>query len=202
MNYAALVIAIQDYVENSETTFVTHIPDFVHTVEQKVYQAVQLPALRKHSTGTATIGNRYMTVPTDYLSAFAAAVIAPVTGAYSEMLYRDVDWMRAAVPDPAVAGSPDYYGLWDSTTFLLSKTPDAAYVIELHYYYKPTSIVSSSTSWLGDNFDTVLLYGSLVEAYTYLKGEADLIARYQAAFVDAVAMIRPVGDSASKERKV
>lgn len=200
MNYAALSQMIQDGCENVETSFVTHIPDFVKAAEQRIYQAVQLPATRKRSTGTATAGNRYLTVPTDYLAAFSASVVS--AGTYYNMLYRDVDWLRAAYPEPASTGLPLYYGLIDDTTFLLSKTPDVSYVVELHYYYKPSSIVDTGTSWLGTNFDNVLFWGSMVQAYLYLKGEQDLLEKYDAQFKEGLSLLKSVGDDASKMRLV
>lgn len=202
MNYAALVTAIEDFCQSTETSFVTHIPDFVKMAEQEIYNAVQLPNLRKHVTGVTTASNRYLTAPTDFLAAFTAAVLTPVTGIYNEMMFRDVDWMREAFPDPASTGVPKYYGLWDSATFVLSATPAAAYTVEMHYYYKPTSIVTSSTSWVGDNFDMVLLYGSLVHAYTYQKGEKELTERYKELFKEGLVVLSAVGDDKSKERKV
>jgi len=163
---------------------------------------VQLPNLRKHSTGAMTLGNRYLSAPTDFLSAFAMAVRAPTTDLYTEMQYRDVDWLREAYPDPAATGIPAYYALWDDNTFLLSKTPDVAYNVELHYYYKPTSIVSASTTWLGTNFDSVLLYGALVQAYIYQKGEADMVTLYENQFKEGLALLKTVADGKSRERKL
>lgn len=202
MNYAELVTAIEDTCQTTETSFVAHIPDFVRTAEQRIYNAVQLPNLRKHSTGAMTLGNRYLSAPTDFLSAFAMAVRAPTTDLYTEMQYRDVDWLREAYPDPAATGIPAYYALWDDNTFLLSKTPDVAYNVELHYYYKPTSIVSASTTWLGTNFDSVLLYGALVQAYIYQKGEADMVTLYENQFKEGLALLKTVADGKSRERKL
>ena len=200
MNYAALSQMIPDGCENAETSFVAHIPDFVKAAEQRIYQAVQLPATRKRSTGTATAGNRYLTVPTDFLAAFAASIVD--AGTYYNMQFRDVDWLRAAYPEPAAVGVPLYYGLIDDTTFLLSKTPAVSYVVELHYYYKPSSIVDTGTSWLGTNFDNVLFWGSMVQAYLYLKGEDELVKSYDAQFKEGLSLLKSVGDDASKKRLV
>ena len=202
MNYADLLTAIQDGCENTESSFVTHIPDFVHAAEQVIYQAVQLPISRKHVTGLATENSRYLTAPTDFIAAFSAAVITPGTGEYHQMQFRDVDWIRSAYPEPSVTGMPDYYGVWNSTTFLLSKTPAAGYTIELHYYGMPTSIVSASTSWIGDNFDSVLYAGAMFYAQTYLKGEADVLKLFADTFKEGLLVLKAAGDNTSKERKI
>ena len=202
MNYAALLTAIQDGAENTETSFVTHIPDFVHAAEQIIYQAVQLPASRKHVSGVATTNTRYLTAPTDFIAAFAAAVIAPTTGIYTEMQFRDVDWLRSVYPDPASYGVPEYYGLWNSTTFLLSKTPAAGYTIEMHYYGMPESIVTASTTWVGNNFDSVLYNGAMYHACVYLKEEEGLLKTYSELFKEGLVVLKATGDNASKERKV
>lgn len=200
MNYAELSQMIQDACANAETTFVTHIPDFVHAAEQRIYQAVQIPALRKHSSLSTVAGNRYVDTPNDYLAAFAAAIV--ISGVYTEMQYRDVDWLRAAYPDPTATGTPQYYGLYGYDKFVLSKTPATIATMELHYYYKPTSIVSASTSWLGDNFDSVLFWGAMVQAYIYMKGDADMLTHYDNQFKTGLLVLKETGDGASKERKV
>lgn len=194
MNYAALVQAIQDYCENSETSFVSNIPNFVQIAEQRVYNTVQIPAIRKNQTGTVTSGNKYLTLPTDWLSTFSLAVVDPVTQAQYYLLNKDVNYIREAFPYPAVSGIPTHYGIFDSSTLILGPTPDASYSVELHYYYYPTSIVTASTTWLGTNFPDVLLYGSIREGYLYMKGEPDLVQLYDSRYQEALSLLKQLGD--------
>lgn len=176
MNYTALNQAIQDYCSNTESTFVSNIPLFVKQAEQRIYNQVQFPALRRNSTGTTTSNNKYLSCPTDFLAAYSLAVVNG-SGVYNYLLNKDVNFIRESYPSPTDTGLPQYYALFgpQSSTptelsFILGPTPDAAYTVELHYFYYPESIVTASTSWLGDNMDSVLLYASLVEAYTFMKG--------------------------------
>ena len=173
MNYSQLVTAVQDYTENQFTT--TDINTFIDNAEQRIYNSVQIPAIRKNVTGTTSSGNKYLTLPSDWLSTFSLAVVDS-DGNYQYLLNKDVNFIRAAYPAPTDEGLPEYYAVFDQNTFILGPTPDANYVAELHYFYYPPSIVTAGTSWIGDNFDTVLLYGTLLEAYTYMKGEADVLA--------------------------
>lgn len=202
MNYAALEQAIQDYCQNTETSFVANIPTFVQQTEQRVYNSVQFPSLRRNVTGNTTGNNKYLACPTDFLSAYSMAVIDAL-GAYSYLLNKDVNFIRESYPTPSDTGLPKHYALFgprstdpNELTFILGPTPDATYQIELHYFYYPESITTaaSGTSWLGDNFDSVLLYGSLVEAYTYMKGEADLMALYESKYKEALALAKRLGD--------
>jgi hypothetical protein len=206
MNYTELSNAIQAYTENYETDFVANIPVFVEQAEQRVYNTVQFPSLRKNVTGTTTASNKYLSSPSDFLSSYSMAVI-DATGAYTYLLNKDVNFIRQAYPTPTSTGLPKYYALFGPTTtndpspvitnelsFILGPTPDAAYSVELHYYYYPQSIVTAGTSWLGDNFDTVLLYGSLVEAYTFMKGEQDMVQLYNTKYNEALAMAKRLGD--------
>jgi hypothetical protein len=194
MNYTELSQAIQDYTENNETTFVDNIPTFVRQTEERVYRSVMIPELRKNVTGSLTSGNKYLARPTDFLTAFSLAVIDS-DGNYQYLIDKDVNFMREAYPSPTVTGLPKYYAQFDGDgpvstygNFILGPTPNSNYVIELHYFYDPPSIVTSGTSWLGDNAEAVLLYGSLIEAYTFMKGDQDLMAtyaeRYQAALMN------------------
>ena len=177
MNYTELSNAIQAYTENTETNFVAEIPVFVEQAEQRIYNSIQFPSLRKNVTGVMTTSNKYLQCPTDFLAPYSLAVI-DTAGAYEYLLNKDVNFIRQAYPTPTDTGMPKYYALFGprsdneaELTFILGPTPDSGYSAELHYYYYPTSITASPyTSWLGDNFDTVLLYASLVEAYTYMKG--------------------------------
>ena len=207
MNYAELSAAIQEYTQNYETDFVANIPLFVEQAEQRIYNTVQFPSIRKNVTGYTTNGNKYLSCPLDFLAVYSMAVISGTE--YTYLLNKDVNFIREAYPSTASAnnGLPKYYALFgpattnanppvitNELTFLLGPTPDALYTVELHYYYYPESIVTSSTSWLGDNFDSVLLYGSLMEAYTFMKGEADLIALYTQRYQEALALAKRLGD--------
>lgn len=205
MNYAELSAAIQSYTQNYEQEFVDNIPVFVQQAEQRVYNSVQFPSLRKNVTGTATINNKYLACPNDFLASYSIAVIDE-DGNYEYLLDKDVNFIRQAYPSPTSTGLPKYYALFgpqstaqDELTFILGPTPDANYDVELHYYFYPQSIVDAGTSWLGDNFDTVLLYGSLVEAYTFMKGEADMIQLYDAKYKEAVALAKRLGDGLERQ---
>ena len=207
MNYAALVQAIQDYCENPETSFVSNIPLFVKQAEQRIYNQIQFPSLRKNVIGNTTGSNKYLACPDDFLASYSMAVVDGA-GAYSYLLNKDVNFIRESFPNPTTSGLPQYYALFgpQSTaqtelTFLLGPTPDAVYQVELHYFYYPESITTavSGTSWLGDNFDSVLLYGSLVEAYTYMKGEADLQALYDTKYKEAIALAKRLGDGLERQ---
>ena len=210
MNYAALSAAIQDYTQNYEQEFVANIPVFVKQAEQRIYNTVQFPSLRKNVTGSVSANNKYLSCPEDFLSVYSMAVVTGVTGgdintgSYEYLLNKDVNFIRQAYPTPNDTGVPKYYALFGPTvsgavistelSFLVGPTPDAAYDVELHYYYYPESITTANTTWLGDNFDTVLLYGSLVEAYTFMKGEADMMALYDGKYKEALMLAKRLGD--------
>lgn len=206
MNYAALVVAISDYTENTFPT--TDMNTFITQAEQRIYNTVQFPSLRKNVTGTITANNKYLSCPNDFLSSYSLAVI-DAAGAYSYLLNKDVNFIREAYPTPTDTAIPKYYALFGPTvsgstistelSLILGPTPDATYVVELHYYYYPESIVTASTTWLGDNFDTVLLYGALVEAITYMKGEADMIALYDGKYKEALMLAKRLGDGLERQ---
>lgn len=196
MNYSQLVAEIQSYVENQFET--ADINTFIKQAEQRVYNQIQLPALRKNVTGAATDGNKYLACPSDWLATFSLAVIDPVTGEYEYLLNKDVNFIRESFPYPAVSGKPAYYAQFDQNTFILGPTPDDDYDMELHYFYYPESIVTAGTTWLGNNFDSVLLYGALLEAYTYMKGEVDVMAAYQKRYDEAMAMLKMLGDGKNR----
>lgn len=210
MNYAQLVTAIQDYTENSfnYSTDPTPINTFIDQAEQRIYNSVQFPSIRKNVTGTTTSGNKYLSCPDDFLATYSMAVI-DADGAYEYLLNKDVNFIRQAYPTPTDTAIPKYYALFGPTvaasvisnelSFILGPTPDAGYSVELHYYYYPESIVTASTTWLGDNFDTVLLYGSLVEAYTYMKGEPDIMLGYDAKYKEALALAKRLGDGMERQ---
>ncbi len=199
MNYSQLTTLIQDYCESTEQSFVANIPTFVQLAEERIYNTVQLPAIRKNVTGSTSNGNQYLSLPSDWLSTFSMAVIDPTTQDYEYLLNKDVNYIRAAYPPPTSTGKPAYYAIFDDTTMLLGPTPDAAYTIELHYYYYPTSIVNSGTSWLGNNFETVLLYGSLREAYTYLKGSEDMMNYYEQKYQESLGQLKRLGDGLDRQ---
>jgi len=198
MNYASLVAAVSDYTENTFNT--ADMDTFIQQAEQRIYNMVQFPALRKNVTGTMTINNKYLQCPLDFLATYSLAVI-DATGAYTFMLNKDVNFIREAYPTPTSTGLPKYYALFGprsdiekELTFIVGPTPDASYSAELHYFYYPESIVTASQTWLGDNFDSVLLYGALVEAYTFMKGEQDLITLYDTKFKEALQLAKRLGD--------
>ena len=197
MNYSQLVTQIQDYVQSSETSFVANIPTFVQLAEERIFNSVQIPDIRRNQIGTLTPSNKYLSVPSDWLATFSLAVIA-ADGSQSFLLDKDVNFIRECYPDPSSNGVPKFYGIFDANTFILGPTPDSNYQVELHYYYYPESIVTAGTSWIGDNFETVLLYGSLREAYTYLKGEQDLIANYEAKYQEAMTQLMRLGDGLNR----
>jgi hypothetical protein len=204
MNYTELVTAVSDYTENTFPT--ADMNTFIEQAEQRIYNSVQFPSLRKNVTGSTTINNKYLSCPDDFLSSFSLAVI-DADGNYEYLLNKDVNFIRQAYPNPTDTSIPKYYALFGPTTtgggtpvitnelsFIMGPTPDAAYGVELHYYYYPESIVTAGTTWLGDNFDSVLLYGTLVEAYTYMKGEADMALAYNTKYKEALDMAKRLGD--------
>jgi hypothetical protein len=205
MNYTQLSSAIQAYTENTEDNFVAEIPVFVQQAEQRIYNNVQFPSLRKNMTGTVSSTTPYLSAPNDYLATYSLAVI-DADGNYEYLLNKDVNFIRQAYPSASDTGLPRYYALFGAQTnapnelsFILGPKPDANYTVELHFYYYPESIVTASTTWLGDNFDSVLLYGSLVEAYTYMKGEADMMALYNQKFMEALALAKRLGDGMERQ---
>jgi len=206
MNYTALSNAIQAYTENTEADFVANIPVFVTQAEERIFNSVQFPSLRSNVTGVMTTNNKYLQCPTDFLAVYSLAVIN-ASGEYEYLLNKDVNFIRQAYPKPTDTGIPRYYALFGprsdnaaELTFILGPTPDAAYGAELHYFFYPPSItVAPFTSWLGDNFDPVLLYASLVEAYTYMKGEPDMMALYNGKYQEALALAKRLGDGMERQ---
>ena len=205
MNYAELSDAIKAYTQNYEQDFVANIPVFVEQAEQRIYNTVQFASLRSNVTGSTSSNNKYLSCPGDFLSVYSMAVVDG-TGRYEYLLNKDVNFIRQAYPNPTSTGLPKYYAIFgpqsaDSKelTFILGPTPDAVYTIELHYYFYPESIVTAGQTWLGDNFDTVLLYGCLVEAYTFMKGEADMVALYEGKYKEALALAKRLGDGLERQ---
>ena len=221
MNYTELFNTIQSYTENnfpdftlsdgSTETTEEQINRFIQQAEQRIYNSVQFPSLRKNVTGTTSAGNKYLSCPGDFLAVYSMAAV-DTDGSYEYMLNKDVNFIRAAYPNPTSDnGLPKYYALFgptvagttitDELSFILGPTPDAAYTVELHYYYYPESITAAADgrTWLGDNFDSVLLYGSLVEAYTFMKGETDLLSVYEAKYKEALGLAKRLGDGMERQ---
>jgi len=196
MNYSELVSIVQDYTENVFST--TDINTFIEQAEQRIYNSVQLPALRKNVTGNTTQDNKYLAAPSDWLSTFSMAVVK-ANGNYEYLLNKDVNFIRAAYPAPTDTGTPEYYALFDQNTFILGPTPNSNYTIELHYFYYPESIVTANTTWLGNNFDSALLYGTLLEAYTYMKGESDVVALYKQRYDEAMTLLKQLGEGKDRQ---
>jgi len=200
MTYTELVNEIQSYTENQFQT--PDIDTFITQAEQRIYNTVQLPALRKNVTGTCTSGNKYLAIPAGWLATFSLAVIN-AENEYLYLLNKDVNFIRQSFPDTDTDfyGVPQYYAVFDNSAFILGPTPDANYNVELHYFYYPESIttVPGGQTWLGDNFSSVLLYGSLLEAYTYMKGEADVIANYKSRYDEAMLLLKQLADGKDRQ---
>ena len=194
MTYAELCTAIQDYVENTFST--TQLNLFIEQAEQRIYNSIQLPDLRKNVTGVISANNKYLQCPNDFLSAYSIAVIDPTSGEYTYLLNKDVNFIREAYPSPTSYGTPKYYAIFgpqsndiNELTFILGPTPDVQYDTELHYFYYPPSIVVAGDTWLGENFDSALLYGCILEAYTFLKGDADIMTNYRQRYEEAMNLL-------------
>jgi len=206
MNYTQLTTAIKGFAENDfpETvgplTSAEQIARFVQLAEQSIFNTVQMPAFRKNQTGTMTSGNKYLATPSDWLATFSLAVIN-AANEYHYLLNKDVNFIRESYPDTDAAfyGEPQYYAIFDDNTFILGPTPDANYAVELHYFYYPESIVTAGTSWLGNNFDSVLLYGALLEAANFMKSDTDVITNYKARFDRAMVELKQLGDAKDRQ---
>ena len=202
MNYTQLTAAIKGFAENDfpatvgSFTSAEQIARFVQLAEQSVFNTVQLPAFRQNVTGNMTSGNKYITTPTDWLATFSFAVIN-AANEYKYLLNKDVNFIRESFPDTdsAFFGEPQYYAVFNDGTFILGPTPDANYATELHYFYYPPSIVTAGTSWLGDNFDSVLLYGALLEAANFMKSDVDAVNLYKERYGRAMAELKQLGDA-------
>jgi hypothetical protein len=179
---------------------------FIEQAEQKIYNLVQLPALRKNVTGNTSANNKYLSAPDDFLSVFSMAVVNNTTGEYYYLLDKDVNFIREAYPSPTSTGIPKFYAIFgprlgspEELSFILGPTPNASYVVELHYFYYPESIVTAGTSWLGDNFDSALLNATLVEALTYMKGDADMFQVYRTRFEESMLLLKQLGDGKNRQ---
>ncbi len=204
MNYAELKFNIADICENEFTE--EQYAMFTEQAEQKIYNTVQLANLRKNVTGTLTANNKYLAAPNDFLSVYSLAIYPAAGGNYEYLLDKEVNFIRQAYPNPATTGKPKHYAIFgpqsndvNELTFILGPTPDATYAAELHYYYYPESIVTAGTTWLGDNFDSALLNGALVEAIRFMKGEPDMVKLYQDMYMQAIALLKNLGDGKQRQ---
>ena len=191
--FTTLKNALQDYLESTETTLVSNLPVIITQAEDRILKSVQLPDFKKNSVGVTTSGTAYLTAPSDFLAPYSLAVD---NSGYEFLLFKDVRFIREAYPSISTTGTPNDQRLFDADSFILAPTPNANLTVELHYFYKPESITTASTgtSWLGDNAESTLLYGCLLEAYTFLKGEPDLLQLYAARYEDALAKLKGLGE--------
>ena len=196
MNYAELKTNIQDICEMTFTD--EQLAMFTQQAEQKIYNTVQIPALRRNVTGTLTTGNTYLQTPEDFLWSYSLAVVDG-NGVYHFLLNKDVNFMREAYPNPTDTGLPKHYAYFDDNTFIVGPAPDSSYESELHYGYYPQSIVTAGTTWLGDEFDSALLNGALLEAIRFMKGEPDLVAMYEKLYLQAITLLKSLGDGKLRE---
>ena len=213
MNYSTLLETIKGFCENDfpDTSFTDsagnsvsltsteQVNTFIDQAEQKVFNSVQILNLRKNVTGSLTASNQYLKTPSDWLSNFSLAVIDSTTGVYSYLLNKDVNFIRESFPSPTATGTPTHYAVFDDDTYILGPTPDLSYAMELHYFYYPQSIVTAGTSWLGDNFDSVLLYGALIEAHIFMKGEADVYQNYTARYNEAMTLLKQLSEGKNRQ---
>jgi hypothetical protein len=195
VNYTELKANVEDICEQTFTA--DQHAMFAEQAEQKIYSTVQIPALRKNQTGTLTTGNKYLTMPSGMLYVFSLAIISGNN--YTYLLDKDSNFIREAYPNPATTGTPQHYAIFDETSFIIGPTPDANYAAEIHFGYYPQSIVTAGTTWLGTNFDSALLNGTLVEAIRFQKGEPDMVALYEKMYVQALALLKNLGDGKLRE---
>ena len=199
--YAQLKTAIQDYTENTETSFVTNLPTFIRAAEDRIFKLVDLEVFRKNATSALTQNDPYLSVPTDYLASFSLSITNSSSKEF--LLQKDVNFVHEYNPNPATTGTPKtglpkYYARFDADNFIVAPTPDSNYSVELHYYYRPASLTAGSdsgTTWLSDNAPNALLYGSLVEAYIYMKGEQDMLQMYEKQFTEAMSRIKDLAEA-------
>jgi hypothetical protein len=193
---ATLKTAIQDYTDNSETSFVTNLPNFIKAAEEKIFKGVDLDIFRKNVTSAFTSSDQFLTVPNDYLASFSLQITT--SGSEKFLLQKDVNFMREYTPSSLTTGLPKYYARFDTDNFIVAPTPDSNYTLELHYYYRPASLTAgadSGTTWLSTNAPYALLYGSLIEAYYYMKGEPDVIAQYEKNYVFYIQRLKDLGEA-------
>jgi len=193
---AQLKTAIQDYTDNSETSFVTHLPDFIKAAEEKIFKSIDLDIFRKNVTSALTSSDQYLTVPTDYLASFSLQITT--SGSESFLLQKDVNFLREYTPSASTTGVPKYYARFDENNFIVAPTPNSNYTIELHYYHRPASLTAgadSGTTWVSTNAPFALLYGALIEAYTYMKGETDVIQNYNNMYMQSMERLKDLGEA-------
>ena len=194
--YSSLKTAIEDYTENTETTFVTHMDDFIKLSEERILKNVQLELFRKNTTGTMTSSNQYLAMPSDFLAPFSLSITSSSVKTFLQ--FKDVNYVQSFNPNSSTTGTPRYYAIFDITNFIIGPTPDSGYTSELHYFYRPASLTTagdSGTTWLSENATLALLYGCLTEAYTYMKGEQDLMAEYEKRFGEAMVALKMFGEA-------
>ena len=194
--YSSLKTAIEDYTENTETTFVTHMDDFIKLSEERILKNVQLELFRKNVTGTMSSSNQYLAAPSDFLAPFSLSITSSSVKSFLE--YKDVNFVQSFNPNSATTGTPRYYATFDITNFIIGPTPDSGYTTEMHYFYRPASLTAagdSGTTWLSENATLALLYGCLTEAYTYMKGEQDLMAEYEKRFGESMVAFKMFGEA-------
>jgi hypothetical protein len=195
--YDELKTAIQDYTQNQETSFVNNLPIFIRVAEERILKNVQLTLFRKNATANMTASNQYLAAPSDFLAPFSLSY-TDGDGNKDFLEYKDVNFVQEFNPDATTTGAPRYYAYFDISSFLIGPTPDSSYAVELHYFYRPASLTSgagSGTTWLSTNAEVALLYGCLIEAYTYMKGEADVMQEYEKRFVEAVTSLKNFGEA-------
>ena len=194
--YAQMKTAIQDYTENTETSFVTNLPVFIRAAEDRIFKLADLEVFRKNATSALTQNDQYLSVPTDYLASFSMSITNSSSKEF--LLQKDVNFLHEFHPNASTTGTPKYYAFFDKDNFIVAPTPDSNYSVELHYYYRPASLTAgadSATSWLSENAPNALLYGSLVEAYIYMKGEADMLQLYEKQFSEAMSRIKDLAEA-------
>ena len=195
--YAELKQAVQDYTENDETTFVNNLPVFIRQAEERILKNVQLSLFKKNVSGGMSASNKYLACPSDYLSPFALSFVDS-DGDHVFLDFKDVDFVQSFNPDATTTGKPRYYAVFDVDNFILGPTPNSSYSVELHYFYRPASLTAgadSGTTWLSENAEIALLYGTLMEAYIFMKGEADMMAMYEKRFTEAISGMKMFGES-------
>lgn len=196
MTYGELKQAIQDYTENDETTFVNNLPLFIRLSEERILKSVQLNLFQKNQFGTMTTGNQYLAAPSDFLAPFSLSI--DVSGDAEFLLFKDLDFVQTYTPDPTTTGQPKYYAQFDVDNFILAPTPNANYTVDIHYLYRPTSITAgadSGTSWLSINAEISLLYASLIEAYTFMKGDPNLMQMYNQRYMEGISRLKNLGEA-------
>ena len=196
MTYGELKQAIQDYTENDETTFVNNLPLFIRLAEERILKSVQLNLFQKNQAGTMTTGNQYLAAPSDFLAPFSLSI--DVSGDAEFLLFKDLDFVQTYTPDPTTTGQPRYYAQFDVDNFILAPTPNTNYTVDIHYLYRPASLTAgadSGTSWLSTNAEIALLYGSLVEAYTFMKGDPNLMQMYMQRYGEGVSRLKNLGEA-------